>query len=131
MSTALTVFFDSRCPLCAAEMRRLAQWDRYGRLAYIDMQAADFDASAYGTSWAAMDAELHALTADGRMLVGIDAVAAAYQTIGLGWLVWPLTPALTRPFWQRTYRWFARNRYRVSRWFGYRCVDGVCDARYR
>lgn len=125
MST-LTLFFDSRCPLCAAEMRRLAKWDKHGRLAYIDMHGEGFQAATYGTSLAAMDAELHGLRADGRMLVGIDAIAAAYTAVGLGYLVWPLKPALTKPFWRQLYRWFARNRYRASRLMGYGCTDGLC-----
>lgn len=133
MSTTaeITLFFDSRCPLCAAEMRRLVHLDKQGRLAYTDMQGEGFDAAIYSTTWAAMDAELHGLTADGRMLIGIDAIAAAYTAVGRGWLVWPLKPQITKPFWSALYRWFARNRYRASRWMGYGCPDGVCSVRYR
>ncbi|QDQ26519.1 DUF393 domain-containing protein [Chitinimonas arctica] len=129
--TDLTLFFDSRCPLCAAEMRRLAQRDRHGRLGYIDMRGEGFDAAAYGTTLAAMDAELHGLRADGRMLVGIDAVAAAYAAVGLAWLTWPLRFGLSRPLMRTLYRWFARNRYRASQLLGYGCKDGVCAARVR
>ncbi|MGQ5523509.1 thiol-disulfide oxidoreductase DCC family protein [Chitinimonas sp. PSY-7] len=131
MTTALTLFFDSRCPLCSAEMRRLERWDKHGRLAYIDMHGEGFDAADYGTTLAAMDAELHGLDVDGRLLVGIDAIAAAYSAVGFAWLVWPLKLALTKPLWRKTYRWFARNRYRASRLLGYRCPDGVCDLRMR
>ncbi|PHV12002.1 thiol-disulfide oxidoreductase DCC family protein [Chitinimonas sp. BJB300] len=129
--TTLTLFFDSRCALCAAEMHRLARWDKHGCLAYIDMHGEGFDAADYGTTLAAMDAELHGLDAQGHLMVGIDAIAAAYTAVGLGWLVWPLKVELTKPLWGRTYRWFARNRYRVSRLMGYRCADGVCDLRFR
>lgn len=127
----LTLFFDSRCPLCASEMRRLASWDRQQRLAYIDMRGADFDATQYGTTLAAMDAELHGLTQDGRLLVGVDAIAAAYEAVDKGWLVWPLKIALVKPLWRRLYRWFARNRYRASRVLGYGCTGEVCSARYK
>lgn len=127
----LTLFFDSSCPLCAAEMRRLRQWDKHARLACVDMRGEGFDAAVYGTTFAAMDAELHGLASDGRMLVGIECIAAAYQAVGLGWLVWPLTIEATKPFWRRAYRWFARNRYRASKAMGYRCASGVCDIRYR
>lgn len=130
--TQFTLFFDSACPLCAKEMARLARWDQHARLAYIDIQEPGFDAARYGSSLAAMDAELHALTADGKMLVGIDAIIAAYTAVGKSWMIWPLKPALTRGFWQRTYRWFARNRYRMSRLMGYPvCANGVCEAKFR
>ncbi|GGP21038.1 thiol-disulfide oxidoreductase DCC family protein [Silvimonas iriomotensis] len=128
---SLTLFYDSRCPLCAAEMQRLAGWNRRGILQFADMRAEGFDAQRWGVTLAQMDAQLHAATDDGRVLVGIDAIAAAYQAVGLGWLVWPLTWHFARAFWQRNYRWFARNRYRASKWLGYGCVDGVCDTRFR
>ncbi|QNM96440.1 thiol-disulfide oxidoreductase DCC family protein [Chitinimonas koreensis] len=132
MTATLTLFYDSRCPLCVAEMRRLAGRDRAGRLAFRDMHGEGFDAAAYGTTLAAMDAELHGVDASGRLLVGIDCIAAAYRAVGRGWLVWPLTVGWSKPLWRRAYRWFARNRYRASRWFGYAdCRDGVCDARLR
>lgn len=128
---SLTLFFDSRCPLCALEMGRLGRWDKQGKLAFTDMHSEGFDATRYGTTLAAMDAEIHALTHDGRLLVGIDAIAASYTAVGRGWLVWPLNIQVTKPLWRRVYRWFARNRYRASRYLGYGCADGVCEARFR
>lgn len=127
MSTpALTLFFDGSCPLCAAEMRRMARLDRHGRLGYLDMRGEGFDPAAYGTTFAAMDTALHGVRADGQLLVGIDCIAESYALIGLGWLVWPLRLQATRPAWQHLYRWFARNRYRASRLLGYGCADGIC-----
>ncbi len=130
MST-LTLLYDSRCPICAAEMARLAKWDKHQQLAFIDMHSTGFDAAAYGTTLSAIDAELHAVTGDGRLLIGVDAIAATYTAVGMSWLVWPLKLQITKPLWSRLYRWFARNRYRASRMLGYACADGVCDARYR
>ncbi|MDN3575826.1 DUF393 domain-containing protein [Chitinimonas viridis] len=129
--TTLTLFYDSRCPLCAAEMRRLARLDRHGRLAFSDMHAEGFDAARYGVTLAALDAELHGLDDQGRMLVGIDCIAAAYTAVGRAWLVWPLTIGVTKPLWRSLYRWFARNRYRASEIMGFTCTDGVCATRYR
>jgi predicted DCC family thiol-disulfide oxidoreductase YuxK len=112
-------------------MRRLAGWNSRGILQFADMHGDGFDAASWGVTLAAMDAQLHAATDDGRMLVGIDAIAAAYQAVGRGWLVWPLTWRFAHSFWQQSYRWFARNRYLASKLLGYRCVDGVCDVRFR
>lgn len=127
--TELTLFFDGRCPLCAAEMRRIGQLDKQGRLAFRDMSEAGFDAAIYGTTWEAMDAELHGVDRSGQMLVGIDCIAVVYSLIGRSWLVWPLKVEATKPFWRSIYRWFARNRYCASRVLGYRCENGVCAAR--
>lgn len=127
----LSVFYDGHCPMCVAEMRRLSRWDGQGRLHYIDMRGEGFDAKSYGTSLAAMDAELHAVTADGRLLVGIDAISAAYQAAGKGWLAWPLRWGWARPLLVWGYRRFARYRHLISRLLGFGCPDGVCLARFR
>lgn len=128
----LELFYDGHCPFCAAEMRRLGEWDRDGRLAFVDIAQPDFDCTPLGVDMAALDREVHGRTADGRLLVGIDCIFAAYSLVGFRWLVWPLRVPFLRPGLAVLYRGFARNRYRFSRWLGYRdmpaCDDGVCPA---
>ncbi|WP_342115216.1 thiol-disulfide oxidoreductase DCC family protein [Pseudoduganella sp. OTU4001] len=124
---ALTLYFDSKCPLCKREMQRLGRWDRNGRLAFIDMSQADFDPAPLGVTLAAMDAELHAVNAEGGLLVGTDAILEAYTLVGRSWLVWPLRVPVLRPMLAKAYRSLARNRYRVSRWFGYGSAHRACD----
>jgi len=124
---ALTLFFDSACPLCRGEMARLGRWDRAGRLAFVDMAAPGFDPAPLGVTLAAMNTELHGLRADGSLLVGTDAILAAYTLAGRGWLVWPLRIRPLRPMLAAAYRSLARNRYRVSRWLGLGKAHGACD----
>ena len=129
-ATEWTFFFDGNCPFCAAEMRRLGDWDKAGKLAFVDISAPDFSAISLGVDMAALDRELHSLTAHGRMLVGIDSMLAAYTLVGRGWLVAPLRVPMLRPLLADLYRRFARNRYRISRWLGYAqkptCSEDVC-----
>ena len=79
---------------------------------------------------AALDRELHSRTAEGKVLVGIDSMLAAYTCVDKGFLVFPLRSQRLRPIWQYLYRTFARNRYRMSRLLGYKaipaCDDTVC-----
>jgi len=73
------------------------------------------------------DPEMHALTADGGLLVGIDSLLAAYTLLGRGWMVAPLRVRALRPVFSALYRGFARNRYRISALLGApACKDGVC-----
>lgn len=136
-SPVLTLYFDGNCPFCAAEMRRLKSWNTAGRLGFVDIAAADFDPAPLGVGYADLDRELHARTADDRLLVGIDSMLEAYTLVGKSWLVWPLRVGALRPLLTHLYRGFARNRYRFSRWLGYRrveeCASGVCriDSRSR
>lgn len=126
----LTLLFDGHCPFCASEMRRLRRWDVKGRLAFTDISLPDFDAATLKLEMAALDRELHSITADGKVLIGIDSMLAAYTLVGKGWLVLPLRLRWLRPCLASLYRQFARNRYRFSRWLGYQpapiCTQGVC-----
>lgn len=124
---ALTLYFDSKCPLCQREMQRLGRWDRAGRLAFVDMSRADFDPAPLGVTLAAMNAELHAVTAAGALRVGTDAILDAYSLVGRSWLVWPLRVSVMQPMLAAAYRSLARNRYLVSRWIGLRAAQPACD----
>lgn len=124
----LTLYFDNACPFCRREMARLAQWDGAGRLAFVDIAQPGFDPAPLGATLAAMNRELHGRRADGAMLVGTDAILAAYTVAGRPWLVWPLRVRLLQPMLAAAYRSFARNRYRISRWLRLDAGASQCDA---
>lgn len=128
----LTLFFDGRCHFCCAEIRRLRRWDKAGHLHFVDIAQPDFDPAALGLDLAALNRELHSRTAHGQLLVGIDSMLAAYTLVGRGWLVLPLRVRALRPLLANLYRLFARHRYRISHWLGYKtaphCRDGICRA---
>lgn len=124
---ALTLYFDSACPFCRLEMGHLRAWDRAGRLGFVDIAQLDFDPAPLGVTLAALNLALHGLREDGVMLVGTDAILAAYTLAGRGWLVWPLRVRLLRPLMAAAYRSFARNRYRISRWLGLGSGGPACD----
>jgi len=64
---------------------------------------------------------MHAVAPDGHLLIGMDAIRAAYSAIGMGWLLAPTRLPLLRRIADRAYAWFAANRYNISRWLGMRC----------
>ncbi|MGB1022597.1 MAG: thiol-disulfide oxidoreductase DCC family protein, partial [Synechococcus sp.] len=39
----LTLLFDGGCPLCVREVRFLQRRDRQARLAFVDIDASDYD----------------------------------------------------------------------------------------
>jgi predicted DCC family thiol-disulfide oxidoreductase YuxK len=93
----LTLYYDGNCGICRAEMARLRGWDNGHRLGFTDIAAPDFSPLSLGVSMAALNAEMHARTADGRLLAGIDSLLAAYTLVGRGWMVAPLRVAALRP----------------------------------
>ncbi|WP_240324384.1 thiol-disulfide oxidoreductase DCC family protein [Trinickia diaoshuihuensis] len=114
----MTLYIDGNCPLCVAEVKRLRAWDRHRRLAFVDIAQPGFDPSPLGVELAALNRQIHAWTADGHRLVGIDTFVAAYTHVGKGWIVAPLRVPMLRPFFRAAYLVFARNRMRLSRWLG-------------
>ncbi|ALX14844.1 thiol-disulfide oxidoreductase [Burkholderia cepacia JBK9] len=129
-SSELVLYFDGRCPLCVAEIRRLGARDARHQLAFVDIARPGFDPAPLGVDLHALNRELHARLPDGRMLTGVDSILAAHALAGRRWLVWLLRVPALRAALAPLYRRFARNRHAVSRWLGYRaeacCDDAVC-----
>ena len=109
------VLYDGECPLCAREVAMLRRLDRgRGRLAFDDIAAPGFDASRYGRSQAELMARIHGVLPDGTVIEGVEVFRRAYAAVGLGWLVAPTRWPLLRPLSDAAYRWFARNRLRLT-----------------
>jgi predicted DCC family thiol-disulfide oxidoreductase YuxK len=51
---------------------------------------------------------------DGTLVEGVEVFRRAYAAVGLGWLVAPTRWPLLRPLADAAYRWFARNRLRLT-----------------
>ena len=111
----LTLLYDAACPVCALEMDWLRARDDAGRLVFVDIGAAGFDASAYGTTPAALDAEIHGICADGRVVVGMQTLRLAYAAVGRGGIAQITGVGPLKPLFDAGYRWFARHRHRISR----------------
>jgi predicted DCC family thiol-disulfide oxidoreductase YuxK len=138
----LTLYFDASCPLCAAEMHNLALRAPATALQFVDASVADFVAPA-GTSREAMMQLLHARTADGQWLIGVDVFKLAYSVAGLPWVSRVLSLPLVAPLVKGLYPSVARHRQKLPRWltqavFGrairraaaqaakQNCAQGVC-----
>ena len=110
----LTLFFDSYCPLCVAEMNQLEALDVKGSLRFEDIHAEDFVNRFPHIDPKAADEKLHAEYADGQLILGLDVTCQAWSSVGKKtWLVvlrWPVI----RWFANMAYWVFARNRYSLS-----------------
>ncbi|MFL6658418.1 MAG: thiol-disulfide oxidoreductase DCC family protein [Massilia sp.] len=129
-ATALTLYYDGKCPFCAVEMQRLRTWDRDGWLAFTDIAVPGFDPAHLNASMEQLNLQLYSQAADGQVLIGIDSMLAAYTLVGRGWMVWPLRVPVLRGALSILYQAFARNRYKLSALLGYKapaCADGVCE----
>ena len=114
MMSALTIFFDGKCPLCVREMRHLKARDRQQRITLVDLHSEQF--SPYADRIDALEADriLHGLTADGQIILGLDVTHQAWSLVGRGWMTAPLRWPLIRWFADHGYRFFARHRSRIA-----------------
>ncbi|TGV64896.1 DUF393 domain-containing protein [Mesorhizobium sp. M2D.F.Ca.ET.160.01.1.1] len=122
---ALTVWYNTRCPVCDAgigrQKRRLVEAVKAGRIEFRDINLEPAALAGYGAALEDIRRRLHATDAEGRLLVGADvAIAVWRRTPGEGWLAAlfgnPVALPLTRFAYDRfadlLYAW---NR-RKGRW---------------
>ncbi|MBL0730372.1 thiol-disulfide oxidoreductase DCC family protein [Piscinibacter sp. HJYY11] len=120
----LTLLYDAACPVCALEMDHLRARNDAGRLVFVDISAPGFDPTPFGASLEAMDAEIHALRADGQLMKGVQVLRLAYEAVDLGWVMRPVGWGPLRGPADVAYRVFARHRRTISR-AAAPLIDGV------
>lgn len=112
----IRVLIDGNCPLCSREQRLLERLDRgRGRIAFEDISAPSFDASASGRTAAEVRDRIHGVLPDGTVVEGVEVFRRAYAAVGFGWLLAPTRWPGLRTLADAAYRVFARNR---LRWTG-------------
>lgn len=114
MTTQLTIFYDGVCPLCVAEMKRLAKLDKKLQLQFVDVQQPEALQAFSRISKSASLERLHGINQDGEVLQGLDVTYEAWRLVGKGWLVAPLRWPVLSWFADKAYLWFAKHRYRIS-----------------
>ncbi|WP_018389543.1 DUF393 domain-containing protein [Ancylobacter sp. FA202] len=76
--SAVTVWYDSQCPLCRREIALMKRLDHRGRIAFVDLETAD----SCPVDRADMLARLHAAE-EGQLYSGAAAFAAMWRQIPL------------------------------------------------
>jgi len=131
----LTIYYDSRCPLCLAEMQNLMLRNQQNQLIFADIWAEDFTPPD-GYSQQRLLERIHAQQADEQIIHSLEVFRRVYQAVGLGWVTgftrWPLLGRLLDGF----YPIFARYRHLIPSFisqgiFNYaahRALKNRCDA---
>lgn len=120
----LTVWYNTRCPVCDAgivrQKRRLIEAVKAGRIEFRDINSEPAALSAFGVSLEDIRRRLHA-TDEGELLIGADVVIAVWRmTPGEGWLAALFGNAIALPLTRFAYDRFADLLYawnrRKGRW---------------
>ena len=121
----LTVWYNTRCPVCDAgisrQKRRLVEAVKAGRVAFLDINMETDALAAHGATLDDIRRRLHATDAEGRLLVGADVAIAVWRaTPGEGWLAALFGNPLMLPLTRFVYDRFANVLYawnrRKGRW---------------
>ena len=110
----LTIFYDSYCPLCSAEINQLKAFDSNNQLSFVDIHAADFVQHYPYIDTVKANKLLHGQLSNGDMIYGLDVTCMAWKTVGkhrwLAILRWPGIRWVS----DRAYLFFARYRNTIS-----------------
>ncbi|MET4579668.1 thiol-disulfide oxidoreductase DCC family protein [Ottowia thiooxydans] len=113
-SFPLTLYYDASCRFCNAEMTNLMLRNTQGRLCFINCAEPGFQGGPAPQEH--LMRSIHGVDAQGRVFVGVDCLARAYEGIGWTWapgvFKWPVIHSLAN----RLYPVIARNRYRMPKW---------------
>jgi predicted DCC family thiol-disulfide oxidoreductase YuxK len=121
----MQVFYDGACPLCSREMAHYRKHDRLHRMEMVDIAAPNFDAATYGLDPEKVQQVMHVRMADGRVFTQVRAFVKIWESQRTVWTT--LLRCLLKvpgvmPLAGIFYRWFARNRYRLTG----RCTPESC-----
>ncbi|XP_074538118.1 uncharacterized protein LOC141799703 [Halichoeres trimaculatus] len=128
-SAGVKVLYDGLCPICVTEIRFLQflQREKPKKVDFIDISLPGYDGEKYkGVSYEMAMEEMHVIDQKGMVHRGVPAFAVMYSAVGLGWLGRFMTWPPVRPFMDKSYAIFARNR---LKWTGRgnECTTGRCE----
>jgi predicted DCC family thiol-disulfide oxidoreductase YuxK len=123
-SEELNILYDSKCNVCEWEINFLRQRDiklhgsSQARLRFTDLESEKYDETDpangnidYETGMKA----IHAITPEGKVLIGVPVFEQAYQKVGLGWLFVMTKIPFLKIILDLGYDIFARYRTRITR----------------
>jgi predicted DCC family thiol-disulfide oxidoreductase YuxK len=123
MQPRLTVWYNTRCPVCDAgivrQRNRLRSLVRARAIEFRDINDEPDALAAHGANLDDIRRRLHATDDTGRLLVGADVAIAIWRmTPGEGWLATLLGNPVTRPLTRFAYDRFADALWAWNRWKG-------------
>lgn len=113
----MTLYYESACPLCAAEIHMLAARNRRQLLRFVDLSQPGAQLPCTVVCVQALE-KIHAILDDGSTLVGMPVFAEAYRRADLPLLAWLFSRPWLRWLLEPAYALFARQRASVSALLG-------------
>ena len=110
----IELFYDGDCPLCLREINLLRRLDRKSRILFTDIASPSFAAGDYGKTFDDFSKVIHARTEKDGWITGVEVFRRLYGAVGFGFLVRLTRLPLVSGFLDLAYKWFAKNRLRLT-----------------
>ena len=113
----IEVLYDGQCMVCLTNKAVLNWFDRgRERLRFVDIREPSYTGDLHGgVSFEDAMAHFHVVEGD-KVVEGSEAVFAAYQRVGLGWLIGVLRLPIVRWLVDRVYGFVSQYRHQISRY---------------
>ena len=110
--------YDGECGICRRSVELLRQWDTEGRLRFLPFQGPGVTERYPQIEEREFRRAVQVIAPDGRHWSGADATEQALRQTPRGRrIAWLFSLPLARPIARRVYRWVARNRDKLARFF--------------
>jgi predicted DCC family thiol-disulfide oxidoreductase YuxK len=124
LSSSLTVWYNTRCPVCDAgidwQRNKLLSAVRAGTIEFRDINEQPDALASYGADVDDVRRRLHATDEAGGLIVGADVAIALWRlTQGEGWLAALFGNRVTLPVTRFAYDRFADLLFAWNRWKGH------------
>lgn len=124
-----TAIYDGMCVICNQTRRTVKALDWFNRVEFLDLHKWSQVEARYPTlRFEDAMGQIHVVDEDGTLIGGFFGVRRMLRDLPLGYPLW-LILHLPGMDWlgQKAYRFIARNRYRINKFFGVDiCDNGVC-----
>lgn len=124
----ITVLYDGHCVICRQSKRIISTFDWLGRVRFQDVHDWETVSQEYPQlDFQTAMGQMHVVAQDGVLVGGFGAVHRLLRDLPLGWALWLILhlPGMGYAG-ERLYRFVARHRYRVNRFFGVECDAEGC-----
>lgn len=127
----LVALYDGYCVICRSTRATIKALDWLNRVEFLDLHNwSEVERRYPQLRFEDLMGQIHVVGDDGRILAGFLATRRMLRELPLGFPLW-LVLHLPGMGWlgPRIYRFIARHRYKINKWFGVdlpNCVDETC-----
>lgn len=125
----ITVLYDGYCVICKQTKRTIQALDWLNRVEFLDIHGwNEVEARYPSLDFETAMGQMHTVTPDGNLIGGFGGMRRILRELPLGVPLW-LILHLPGANWlgPKIYRFVARNRYRINKFFGVDiCENSTC-----